>query len=70
MWDYDEGKVARLIAQMPMTKWANSSKGFVSFDGEQFGLTFEIEDSSCEKVFEWTKEVCEYRLHRYFERKG
>jgi superfamily II DNA or RNA helicase/HKD family nuclease len=70
MWEYDEGKVARLVAQMPMTKWANSSKGLVSFDGEQFGLTFEIEDSTRDMVFEWTKEVCEYRLHRYFEREG
>ncbi|MCL7748777.1 DEAD/DEAH box helicase family protein [Halalkalibacter alkaliphilus] len=70
MWEYDEGKVARLVAQMPMTKWANSSKGLVTFDGETFELTFEVDGSSSGKVNEWTREVCEYRLHRYFERKA
>jgi hypothetical protein len=32
MWNYDEKKVARLIATMPMTKWSGSSKGKVMFN--------------------------------------
>jgi hypothetical protein len=70
MWEYDEKKIAVLVAKMPMTKWANSSKGLVSFDGERFSLMFEVLGSDREKLYEWTKEVCEYRLHRYFERKA
>ena len=42
LWKYDEKKVASLIAKMPMTKWAGSSKGLVSFDGERFGLRLRL----------------------------
>ena len=36
MWEYDEEKVSKLIATMPMTKWSGSSKGLLSFDGKLF----------------------------------
>ncbi len=70
MWDYNEQKVAKLVAEMPMTKWTNSSKGMISYDGETFALTFDVEEEHLKKLHGWTKEVCEYRLHRYFERRG
>lgn len=70
MWEYKEKKVAKLVATMPMTMWANSSNGLVTFDGERFALGFDVGVDAREQLYKWTKEVCEYRLHRYFERKA
>jgi len=70
LWEYDEKGVSKLIATMPMTKWSGSSKGLLSFDNGIFKLEFDI-DSEDEKVlFDMTREVCEYRLHYHFERRG
>ncbi|WP_100372088.1 DEAD/DEAH box helicase family protein [Bacillus sp. FJAT-45037] len=66
MWEYNEKKVSSLIATMPMTKWSGSSKSSATFDGETFGLSFDILPEHRETLFEWTKEICDYRLHRYF----
>ena len=54
---------------MPMTKWSGSSKGLVSFKDGVFKLEFDVAEEHKEKLYEWTKEICEYRLHAYFERK-
>jgi superfamily II DNA or RNA helicase/HKD family nuclease len=70
LWVYDEEKVSRLIAKMPMTKWSGSSNGLLSFDNNVFSLTFSIEPEDEEILYKWTKEICEYRLHVYFERKN
>lgn len=70
LWEYDEPGVSRLIATMPMAKWAGSSKGLVSFEDGLFRLTFDVRSGDTAKLHEWTKEICEYRLHSYFERKG
>ena len=67
MWEYDEEKVSKLIATMPMTKWSGSSKGLLSFDGKLFSLNMDVRKEDEEILFEWTKEICEYRLHTYFE---
>ncbi len=69
LWDYDETKVAKLIADMPMTKWSGSSKGLLSFEDGVFKMEFDVAEEHNEVLYEWTKEICEYRLHAYFERK-
>lgn len=69
LWDYDEKKVSNLIATMPMTKWSGSSKGLISFENGQFTIHLDIDEKDREIVYQWTKEICEYRLHHYFERK-
>ncbi|ASS90890.1 DEAD/DEAH box helicase family protein [Aeribacillus pallidus] len=70
LWVYDEEKVSKLIARMPMTKWSESSNGLLSFDNNVFSLTFSIGPEDEEILYQWTKEICEYRLHVYFERKS
>lgn len=70
LWVYDEKKVSKLIADMPMTKWSGSSKGLISFENDQFIIDLEIDEEDQEIVYQWTKEICEYRLHQYFERKA
>ena len=69
LWDYDEGKVAKLIANMPMSKWVGKD-GLVSFDGENFRMNFEV-DTKDEKILHiMTRQICEYKVQVYFERKG
>jgi superfamily II DNA or RNA helicase/HKD family nuclease len=70
LWDYDARGVSRLIATMPMSKWAGSSKGLVTFDGDEFRLEFPVRAEDAEWLYRWTREICEYRLHAYFERKA
>lgn len=67
--NYDEAKVAALIARMPMSKWSGTSKGCAAFQDGVFSLNPQaVPDSAL--VYEWTREICLYRLHEYFERKG
>lgn len=70
LWEYEEKKVSKLIAKMPMSKWSNSSKGLVSFHNNQFFIRLQINQTEQNIVYEWTKQICEYRLHAYFERKA
>lgn len=70
LWTYDEGKVADLIARMPMSKWGGSSKGLVEFKENRFRVLFSIEPTDVNTVYGWTRQICDYRLHGYFERKG
>lgn len=71
LWKYDVGRIAQLVADMPMTKWANSSKGLIDFNGPAFVVHLDMKNES-EKtlltLFQWTKEIAEYRLAVYFER--
>jgi len=67
--DTDLKKVTSLIERMPMTKWSGSSKGKVTLESGVFKLDFDVMESMNKIVFEWTKEICEYRLHWYFEKK-
>ncbi|MCG6796282.1 DEAD/DEAH box helicase family protein [Geobacillus sp. YHL] len=69
LWQYDEEKVSKLIARMPMTKWSGSSRGLISFENNVFALQFSIAREHEEILYNWTKEICEYRLHVYFEKK-
>ena len=70
LWDYREEKVSNLIIKMPMTKWSGSSKGMISFEQNKFTPNLQIEKDEEEILFNWTKEICEYRLHYHFERKA
>ncbi|MBT2728567.1 DEAD/DEAH box helicase family protein [Bacillus sp. ISL-75] len=67
LWDYNEQKVSKLIATMPMTMW---NKGLTSFENNVFRLNFDVAKVDEEILFNWTKEICEYRLHYHFERKA
>jgi len=70
LWQYDEQKVAKLIAKMPMTKWSGSSQGLLSFENNVFSLNFLVAPGDEDTLYNWTQQICEYRLHAYFERKG
>lgn len=69
LWDYDEDKVSKLIADMPMTKWSGSSTGLISFINGVFSLSFGINEKDSPTLYRWTREICLYRLNVYFERK-
>jgi superfamily II DNA or RNA helicase/HKD family nuclease len=66
---YDEGRTARLIREMPMEKWSRSSKGFARIESDSFFINIHPLPEEKELVYEWTKQICEFRLHYYFERK-
>ena len=67
LWDYDEDRVSKLIATMPMSKWTGD---LVEFKDGNFRFTFDVLPEDEEIVFEWTKQICDYRLHVHFERKA
>lgn len=70
--NYDEDKVADLISEMPMTKWSNSSKGQITYERGVFTITslLSTDRNSLDVLYEWTHEICLYRLHHYFEKKA
>ncbi|MFC7063424.1 DEAD/DEAH box helicase family protein [Halobacillus seohaensis] len=70
LWEFDERKVAKLIEDMPFTKWAGSSDGLIDFDGEVFIVNMEVEEIDREILYAFTKDICDYRLHHYFEKKA
>jgi Helicase conserved C-terminal domain len=69
MWEYDEKKVARLIATMPMTKWSGSSQGMVTFEDNLFQVYKKFDNNINEYIYKWTSETSDYRLQVHFERK-
>jgi superfamily II DNA or RNA helicase/HKD family nuclease len=69
MWNYDEKKVSKLIATMPMTKWSRSSKGMVTFESNLFLVLKKFANPINEYIYKWTFEISKYRLHVHFERK-
>ncbi|WP_010305638.1 DEAD/DEAH box helicase family protein [Kurthia senegalensis] len=68
--DFTPQKVIRLLEKMPMTKWAASSKGMASFDGQIFQFNVSIQPNEQELIYEWVKEICSFRLNRYFSKKA
>ncbi|QWC23597.1 DEAD/DEAH box helicase family protein [Bacillus haikouensis] len=70
MWDYNEKKIASLIARMPMTQWSGSSNGIITFKDKVFEVHLVISKRLEQVVYDFTREVCEYRLHAYFQRKA
>ncbi|GAB7386941.1 hypothetical protein BSNK01_07770 [Bacillaceae bacterium] len=53
-----------------MTKWSGSSKGLAKYENGKFYFHLAIPPEDQEIVHAWTKEICFYRLHEHFERKG
>ena len=53
-----------------MTKWSGSSKGLLYFEDGKFGFNVEMEPDMQEMIYAWVKEICEFRLNRYFARKA
>ncbi|MFD2370962.1 DEAD/DEAH box helicase family protein [Brevibacillus sp. GCM10020057] len=70
LWVYQQEGVARLIADMPMSKWSGSSKGLAAFENGVFSLRLDIAPEDKQILYAWTKEICLYRLHVHFERKA
>lgn len=68
--DLKPQKVESLLQRMPMTKWASSSKGLADFDGTTFKFNVTIDPAYEEIIYGWVKEICEFRLSRYFSRKA
>lgn len=68
--DLKPQKVESLLQRMPMTKWAASSKELADFDDTTFQFNIAIDPAYEEIIYGWVKEICEFRLHRYFSRKA
>jgi hypothetical protein len=58
-WEYDEKKVASLIAKMQMGKWSGSLKGLITFEDGIFDVQLEIPDPLEKDVYEFTREICD-----------
>ncbi|MEC5425306.1 DEAD/DEAH box helicase family protein [Virgibacillus sp. C22-A2] len=69
LWNYDETKIAKLIANMPMSKWVGKDD-LVYFKENQFGMNFEVDENEQLVLHEMTSEICKYKMQVYFERKG
>ncbi|ULO06834.1 DEAD/DEAH box helicase family protein [Paenibacillus sp. 19GGS1-52] len=73
LWEWSdktEAKVTSLIAEMPMSKWANAKGSQTKFEDGLFFLDVEIAEEDREILYHWTEEVCLYRLHVHFERRA
>ena len=67
---YNEKEFVKLISEMPMTRLSRTSKGKISFEDDVFTPQIEVAKEHEDILFEWLQEICEYRLHWHFERKG
>lgn len=70
LWNYDKEKVSKLIDKMPMSKWSGSSKGIVTFENNVFKINIDVKKEDEDILYEWTQQICLYRLHYHFERKA
>lgn len=69
LWEFDETKISRLIAKMPMTIWGSAKNSMTTFENDKFSLNFDVAPQDKAILHRWTKEICLYRLHLHFERK-
>lgn len=70
LWDYNQKAISNLIEKMPMTMWNRGEDGLTDFSDGTFKINFEVSDEDKEILFNWTKEIAEYRLHVHFERRA
>ncbi|MEK3883649.1 DEAD/DEAH box helicase family protein [Paenibacillus sp. PL2-23] len=72
LWNYNEAGISKLIANMPMSKWSGAKGSMTTFEGGRFGVRLEQphDAEQAEILFNWTREICLYRLHLHFERRG
>jgi hypothetical protein len=59
-----------MITKMPIRKWSGSSKELFSFENDTLTLNFNVAEEYEEILLNWTKEICDYRIHYHFERKA
>ncbi|GAA0466288.1 DEAD/DEAH box helicase family protein [Alkalibacillus silvisoli] len=69
LWEYDERKVSNLIAKMPMTKWTTGNDNLATFDDAMFQFNIDIDGKDEQILFKMTREICDYKMHTYFERR-
>lgn len=62
-------QVTNLIYKMPMTKMSVASKGIFLLDGDQFFVK-DYENLHIKELYQLVKEICEYRLQVYFEKRA
>jgi len=67
---YNEKKITSLLTRMPLSKWSGSSKGLISFQDNVFMIHVVPLPEHVGVLYRWTREICKYRLHAYFERKS
>ncbi|MFS0558213.1 hypothetical protein [Brevibacillus sp. 179-C9.3 HS] len=70
LWDAPVERTAQLIARMPMTHWAKAADKLLQYADSSFKIKFPIRETDEQLLYEWTREICEYRLFSYFERKA
>ncbi|MHA6482183.1 DEAD/DEAH box helicase [Paenibacillus sp. strain BS8-2] len=71
LWDFNENGVSKLISTMPMSKWAGARGSIVAFENNVFALKIEspVRSEDAGTLYQWTKDICLYRLHYHFERR-
>lgn len=70
LWDYNVNKISNLIARMPMTKWSSSSSNLALYDGSHFSFNIQVNMGEEKLLYSWIKEICDYRIHSYFQKKS
>ena len=67
---FNEKRMATHIKQNPIKFWSQSSQGFAFYEEGKFGFRLAPHPEAKSLLHAWTSQICEYRLHAYFERKG
>lgn len=68
LWDAPLERTAQLIARMPMAHWGKGSSLIRISDGG-FEIRILTKEMDQKRLYAWTKEICEYRLCWYFDRR-
>lgn len=69
LWIYNETGVTQLIRKMPMAKWTGKDH-LIYFEDDQFGLNFPVKEKDEKILHDMTRQICEYKMQVYFERKN
>ncbi|WP_338541819.1 DEAD/DEAH box helicase family protein [Paenibacillus tundrae] len=72
LWDWNEKtafEIEKLIIDMPMSMWSGAKGSMTRFVDGVFSLNVQVQNADERSLlYRWTKEICLYRLHAYFER--
>ncbi|MBR2564907.1 MAG: DEAD/DEAH box helicase family protein [Paenibacillus sp.] len=64
-----ENEMTKIIIDMPMSKWSGAKDSMTRFEDGVFSLNVEVQNPEERAVlYRWTRDICLYRLHTYFER--
>ncbi|MFD3260749.1 DEAD/DEAH box helicase family protein [Paenibacillus lentus] len=72
LWEHNETtqhKLSKLIAEMPMSKWAGAKGSMTRFQNGVFSLAFDVREQDKAILYAWTEDICKFRLHVHFERR-